>query len=161
MTAPLDLPAIRSLHAGITGGEWDYEKFDNSFGVYSLEMRDNGDYPAVIGYPLEDETCTEVDAAFIAAAPSIVAHLLGIVDAQQAKLEAVATLVEEWHKRYADSPFGDDPIEDALDDQAYRLEDIINGTDFAAITGDGEQLCTATAGCFRTDKHKSKCAVRG
>ena len=90
MTA-VDLSAIRAQLAGITKlGEW--ETRGNAVVIY-----DPNGYGA---YCLIATTDTKEDAAFIAAAPSTVAGLLGIVE----RVEALATYLEtlaDGDKHYA------------------------------------------------------------
>lgn len=80
MTINSALAQIKARLTAATPGPWDFEPFDGSFGVYALEQRDNGDYPAVVGYASEGESGTEADAEFIAAAPTDVARLVAAVE---------------------------------------------------------------------------------
>lgn len=116
MTAPLSLDHIRSLHAGITPGPWRAWKDNDGQRGSAVETAWTHDADGE-DMELITDWCSHEDAAFIAAAPSMVAHLLGIVDAQQAKMDKVARLCDAAYK------YGD-----------YHV--IQSDTIRAAITGD-------------------------
>lgn len=83
MTA--DLSGIRPLLAGITPGKWEVKPFRSGFGGDPERQPDFWEVGESIVYE-------EADAAFIAAAPSTVARLLGIV-------ERVEALASAWEAR--------------------------------------------------------------
>ena len=107
MTA--DLSGIRSLLAGITPGPWVWSEEADEWGdcgpnletvergpVYSDGSQ--GAKETVIGSWGHDANGISVepnDAAFIAAAPSTVARLLGIVERVEAELAATDTETDE------------------------------------------------------------------
>lgn len=81
MTAP-DLSAIRAQLAGITPGPWEFvgpdiEQCGETWGTVIENSVDCGSY--CYGGSVRQEVKPE-DAAFIAAAPSTVTRLLGIVE---------------------------------------------------------------------------------
>ncbi len=100
MTAPLSLDHIRSLHAGITPGPWERPLNTRYKASVTAEMpkgdpasrfRDNTDHEGnpervtIVSVPMWSSgkffrKQSGKDLAFIAAAPSMVAHLLGIVE---------------------------------------------------------------------------------
>lgn len=51
----------------------------------------------------------------------------------EARLDLVRATAARWHQQYKEND-GEPRVIDALDDEAYKLEDIVNGTDFAALT---------------------------
>lgn len=118
MTAP-DLSAIRAQLAGITPGPWH------------LDRDEPGEVPSVVAYAhndgitigtyVADTVENESDAAFIAAAPSTVERLLGIVDAQQAALQRVEGLA----------------VEIAMHGSHSLLSKVIARNIHSAITGEG------------------------
>ena len=104
MTA-VDLPAIRAQHAAITKlGKW--ETRGNDVVIY-----DPNGYGA---YCLIATTDTPEDAAFIAAAPSTVARLLGIVEAvldlcdhQGGRMsKTMAEVLADHHSKHYDGELG-------------------------------------------------------
>jgi len=106
MTTTDQLAAIEARAQAATEGPWDYEPFDGAFGVYSLEMQDNGDLSAVIGYyASEGEGGSKADADFIAHARTDVPALLAMVREQQARLDAATAILDEWasYKAFPDA----------------------------------------------------------
>lgn len=92
MTASLD--GIRALHAGITPG--DYDSVLSANRKWALVLRSPG---------TEDETLVakcvdDDDAAFFAAAPSIVAQLLAVVD----RVEKIAADLDDLAELRSGSP---------------------------------------------------------
>ena len=86
MTA--DLSGIRSLLAGITPGPWELDWSGNVVQSLDLVVR-TGEHTLEREGIIPAEYVRGEDAAFIAAAPSTVARLLGIVEAQQSALAKV------------------------------------------------------------------------
>lgn len=103
MTA-LDLPAIRALHAGITPGPWRWDESYGEEGDTGLALTNNAKVQIVGAYnhhccSFRDDPIVEneADAAFIAAAPSIVTQLLAKIDAVEAELAATEQrTIEGW-----------------------------------------------------------------
>ncbi|MEQ4566206.1 hypothetical protein [Paenarthrobacter sp. CAP02] len=95
------LQPIQDRLNAATPGPWDFEPFDGSFGIYSLEMQDDGSFPAVIGYADASEAGTQDDAAFIAAAPTDQARLLAAVQAVERMAQYLDKLAD-GDRHYAD-----------------------------------------------------------
>lgn len=144
MTAPLNLDHIRSIHAGITPGDWEmYDANDGEWPPRPMwcvandafhNPSDNEDAPWMA---VEIHTGCKADAAFIAAAPSMVAHLLGIVERVEgvlARLGEEAANAEVGERNAAEADNGAWLM--ALQSERYAYEQTVRWLR-AAITGEG------------------------
>lgn len=133
MTAELD--RIRSLHAGITPGPWEVDGMDAGHSQYGMNIwvaTKDGDVICDmdgLARSRNDKAAKDdghADAAFIAAAPSTVTHLLAIIDAA---LNACEVIIDnaDGHK----PPGPPHPSREQI--AALRIQRAIR----AAITGEG------------------------